>query len=62
LFDALRAVAASKTGGRVLVEIVAPPHPSAGIGSLRAIRARADGEDVEISATYEDYVRLEAPR
>lgn len=61
LFDALRAIAASRSGGRVLLEIVAPPHPSAGVGSLRVLRERA-GEDVEVSATYEDFVRLEAPR
>lgn len=42
----------------VRLEVLAPPYPSVGTGTLRVMRAEPDGEAVKIVAAYDGYERL----
>ncbi|HXW76224.1 MAG TPA: hypothetical protein VEJ20_02320 [Candidatus Eremiobacteraceae bacterium] len=45
-------------GGPIMIEILAPPFPCAGIGSERVVRVAYGPEGTSLVAAYDAYVRL----
>jgi len=43
---------------RLRLQMVVPPYPALGIGTLRVLRVRETGDAAEITAGYERYERL----
>jgi hypothetical protein len=43
------------------LRVLRPPYPALGVGVLRVIRVRDDGEIAEITAGYDRYERLARP-
>jgi len=46
---------------RLRLRVVTPPYPALGIGTLRVLRVREDGDGTDVTAGYERYERLEHP-
>lgn len=44
-------------GGELFVRVLAPPHPSIGVGVLRVVRATPVDGGLELVLTYSDFVR-----
>jgi hypothetical protein len=45
----------------VMLDVVTPPYPCIGRGKLRVVRVVADDSRLRLSASYEDYERLDRP-
>lgn len=46
------------SGQRLLVRVLAPVGPYAGVGALRVLRLRPRADSVELDCGYESYHRL----
>jgi hypothetical protein len=44
--------------GERFVRVLTPPRPSAGVGTLRVVRAIDGAQGIELVLTYADFVRL----
>ncbi len=55
------AARAALAGRSLVLRVLAPPYPAAGLGTLRVLRVRERDGLSEIVAGYERYERLETP-
>jgi hypothetical protein len=46
---------------RLRLRVLRPPYAALGVGRLRVLRVREDGDEAELVAGYDRYERVSAP-
>ncbi len=44
--------------GDVHLSVITPPYPALGVGTLRVVRVKRDGQTIRLETSYDDYERL----